>query len=148
MAFDDDALAEDLERASSGGRAHAVAARREFERRGIDVGRLRPCAAEGPDRTRLAGCVKTYLPWPAGRFGMVRGRPRRGPAGPWATGHTRRTTNAYAASATRGAKAFEHELAMREWVAEHGRSLLVRHAPAGLSCDALLAAGGRAILRR
>ncbi len=70
VAFED-AFVEDLERASSGGCAHAVAARTEFERLGVDVGRLRPCDPEGRDGTRLAGCVKIYIPWPDGRFGMV-----------------------------------------------------------------------------
>lgn len=71
VAFDDRPFGEDLERASSGGRAQASAARREFEGSGIDVGRLLPCDPEARDRTRLAGCLKTYLPWPDGRFGMV-----------------------------------------------------------------------------
>ena len=29
------------------------------------------CEVEGRDGTRLGGCVKTYVPWPAGRFGAV-----------------------------------------------------------------------------
>lgn len=29
------------------------------------------CQAEGRDGTRLGGCVKTYIPWPDGRFGAV-----------------------------------------------------------------------------
>lgn len=29
------------------------------------------CAVEGRDGTQLGGCVKTYVPWPAGRFGGV-----------------------------------------------------------------------------
>lgn len=32
---------------------------------------LRNCDAEGRDGTSLSGCVKVYLPPPAGRFGMV-----------------------------------------------------------------------------
>lgn len=32
---------------------------------------LRRCEAEGRDGTRLAACVKVYLPPPAGPFGMV-----------------------------------------------------------------------------
>ena len=31
----------------------------------------RPCRAQERDGTRLPGCVKTYLPWPDGRCGMV-----------------------------------------------------------------------------
>jgi hypothetical protein len=29
------------------------------------------CQAEGRDGARLGGCVKTYIPWPDGRFGAV-----------------------------------------------------------------------------
>lgn len=71
VVFDDGAFAEDLDHARSRARADGDAARREFERLGIEVGRLRPCDREGRDGTQLAGCVKTYIPWPAGRFGMV-----------------------------------------------------------------------------
>ncbi len=71
VVFNEHAFAEDLERASIGGRTHATTARTEFERPGIDVARLRPCDPEGRDGTRLVGSVKTYIPWPDGRFGMV-----------------------------------------------------------------------------
>lgn len=40
----------------------ASAARNRIERNGIELGRLRPCEAEGPDGTELAGCAKLYLP--------------------------------------------------------------------------------------
>jgi hypothetical protein len=29
------------------------------------------CEDEGREGTRLGGCVKTYVPWPDGRFGAV-----------------------------------------------------------------------------
>ncbi len=45
--------------------------RARLERDGIATSELRACAAEGPDGTRLGGCVKTYLPRPAGPSGMV-----------------------------------------------------------------------------
>jgi hypothetical protein len=46
--------------------------RRELDRDGgIPVSRLKRCEAEGNDGTRLAGCLKTYVPWPTGRFGLV-----------------------------------------------------------------------------
>lgn len=46
--------------------------RRELDRDGgIPVSRLKRCEAEGRDGTRLAGCLKTYVPWPTGRFGLV-----------------------------------------------------------------------------
>jgi hypothetical protein len=71
VLFDAAAFAEDLAAASARGRDVAAAARRDFEREGAPVGRLRPCLAEAADGTRLPNCVKTYLPWPDGRFGMV-----------------------------------------------------------------------------
>lgn len=72
VGFDEDALAEDLERLP----ASAELALREFckelERQGgIPKSRLRACQAEGRDGTKLGGCVKTYIPWPDGRFGAV-----------------------------------------------------------------------------
>lgn len=38
---------------------------------GIPRAQLMACQAEGRDGTRLGGCVKTYVPWPDGRFGAV-----------------------------------------------------------------------------
>jgi hypothetical protein len=38
---------------------------------GLPRERLLVCDAEGRDGTRLGGCVKTNVPWPAGRFGAV-----------------------------------------------------------------------------
>lgn len=29
------------------------------------------CQVEGRDGTMLGGCVKTYVPWPGGRYGAV-----------------------------------------------------------------------------
>jgi len=69
--FDDAALAEDLEHASAPGRAVALDARRQFGAYGVAVALLRPCLDEGRDGTRLPRCVKTYLPAPAGDWGMV-----------------------------------------------------------------------------
>jgi hypothetical protein len=50
-------------------------ARGEFERNGIGVDKLLACEPEGPDGTRLPGCVKTYLGPTGGRgpgrWGMV-----------------------------------------------------------------------------
>lgn len=82
VTFDDASLAEDLAHASAAGRTVALDARRKLAAHGIARSLLRPCSAEGRDGTRLAGCVKTYLPAPAGDWGMVlelrldqRGRP-------------------------------------------------------------------------
>lgn len=49
----------------------ALDARRQFAAHGIEAAQLRPCRDEGRDGTRLPGCVKTYLPAPAGDWGMV-----------------------------------------------------------------------------
>lgn len=72
VGFDEDALAEDLAELS-GGAAEALAAfRKELRHQGgLSKSRLRACQAEGRDGTRLSSCVKTYVPWPDGRFGVV-----------------------------------------------------------------------------
>lgn len=72
VGFDEDALNEDLARLP----ASAEIALREFRKElgrlgGIPASRLRACQAQGRDGTRLGGCVKTYIPWPDGRFGAV-----------------------------------------------------------------------------
>lgn len=72
VGFDDDALEKDLAHLP----ASAEEALRLFHREarrlgGIPKSRLMACQAEGRDGTRLGGCVKTYIPWPDGRFGAV-----------------------------------------------------------------------------
>jgi hypothetical protein len=72
VGFDDDALEEDLAHLP----ASAEEALRSFHKEvrrlgGIPKSRLMACQAEGRDGTRLGGCVKTYIPWPDGRFGAV-----------------------------------------------------------------------------
>ncbi|MGH8301030.1 MAG: hypothetical protein ACRET5_06125, partial [Steroidobacteraceae bacterium] len=71
VRFDGPAWEEDLARSTDAGRRAAVLARGRFEAEGIDRAELRPCDPEARDGTRLPGCVKAYLPPPAGRFGMV-----------------------------------------------------------------------------
>jgi hypothetical protein len=71
VVFTGNVFDEDIARASSGGREAANAARRRYERSGIPIGELRHVQGEGPDGTMLPGCLKVYLPPPAGRFGMV-----------------------------------------------------------------------------
>ncbi len=71
VTFDDGTLAEDLAHASARGRIVALDARRQLAAHGIAVTLLRPCRDEASDGTRLPGCVKTYLPAPAGDWGMV-----------------------------------------------------------------------------
>ncbi len=41
----------------------ATSARTTVEQHGIVLPDVRPCEAEGPDGTRLAGCAKLYLPF-------------------------------------------------------------------------------------
>jgi hypothetical protein len=71
VVFDDRFWSQDLTRTSTRGRAVATSTRHAYERHGCPVATLRRCAEEGLDGTRLPGCVKAYLPPPAGRFGMV-----------------------------------------------------------------------------
>jgi hypothetical protein len=72
VGFDDDALDEDLNRLPASAEIALREFRRELRRQGgIPLSRLKKCQAEGHDGTRLPGCVKTYVPWPDGRFGAV-----------------------------------------------------------------------------
>jgi hypothetical protein len=72
VGFDDDALAEDLDRLPASAEVALRAFRKELRRDGgIPRSRLMACQAEGQDGTKLGGCVKTYIPWPNGRFGAV-----------------------------------------------------------------------------
>jgi hypothetical protein len=72
VGFDEDALEEDLAHLP----ASAEVALRSFHQEvrrlgGVPKPQLMACQAEGRDGTRLGGCVKTYIPWPDGRFGVV-----------------------------------------------------------------------------
>ncbi|HET7484443.1 MAG TPA: hypothetical protein VFJ64_03615 [Solirubrobacterales bacterium] len=69
--FDDAAFAEDLGRASDAGQEVARATRSAYEQDGVPVDVLLACDEAGTDGTRLAHCVKVYLPPPDGKFGMV-----------------------------------------------------------------------------
>lgn len=72
VGFDDDALAEDLDHLLANAEVALRAFRKELRRQGgIPRSRLMACQAEARDGTRLGGCVKTYIPWPTGRFGAV-----------------------------------------------------------------------------
>lgn len=72
VGFDEDALAEDFERLSKGAEDALTAFRKELQREGgLPQSRLKACHDEGQDQTMLGGCVKTYIPWPDGRFGAV-----------------------------------------------------------------------------
>lgn len=71
MAFDEIAWSEDLRNATAAGREAARRARRKLERRGQPIAELLACDEEGADGTRLAGCVKTYVPQPLGPWGLI-----------------------------------------------------------------------------
>ncbi|HWX43741.1 MAG TPA: hypothetical protein VNY52_00295 [Solirubrobacteraceae bacterium] len=72
VEFHEEAIAEDLTHHPSTARKALELFRREVDRCGeLPVSRLKRCDAEGRDGTRLAGCVKTYVPWPTGRYGLV-----------------------------------------------------------------------------
>jgi hypothetical protein len=72
VEFNEDAIAEDLTHHPPVARRALDLFRREVDHDGgLSFSRLKRCDEEGRDGTRLAGCVKTYVPWPAGRFGLV-----------------------------------------------------------------------------
>lgn len=72
VGFDEDALTEDLERLPASAESALREFRKELRREGgIPRSRLKACHDEGQDGTTLGGCVKTYVPWSAGRFGAV-----------------------------------------------------------------------------
>lgn len=72
VGFDDDALEEDLAHLPASAEEALRLFHEEVRRLGgIPKSRLMACQAEGHDGTRLSGCVKTYIPWPGGRFGAV-----------------------------------------------------------------------------
>jgi hypothetical protein len=72
VQFDEHAVAEDLTHHPPAARKALERFRRELDRDGgLPFSRLKRCEEEARDGTRLAGCVKTYVPWPTGRFGLV-----------------------------------------------------------------------------
>jgi hypothetical protein len=71
VVFAETPFAVDTERASQAATQVGRDARRQYEHDGIPVTMLRRCEAEGNDGTQLSGCLKIYLPPPAGKFGMV-----------------------------------------------------------------------------
>jgi hypothetical protein len=71
VEFDLAMLAEDSDHSSPKGRGVLRDAIRELGRHGIPTARLKACEDSGRDGTSLPGCAKTYLPAPAGTWGMV-----------------------------------------------------------------------------
>ena len=64
---DERELAEDLGRATDAGRAAIESMIEELKVEGVPAAWLRRCDPEAQDGTRLPGCVKLYIPQPAGQ---------------------------------------------------------------------------------
>jgi hypothetical protein len=71
VAFDEVAWIEDLRNTTDAGRAAATRARAKLERDGQAVDVLLACDEEGHDGTCLPECVKTRVPEPNGKWGIV-----------------------------------------------------------------------------
>jgi hypothetical protein len=71
VSVDDPLLEEDLAHATAAGRAAIAPVINQLKRTGVPKSRLKRCQAEGRDGTRLAGCVKIYIPHPDGPWGAV-----------------------------------------------------------------------------
>jgi hypothetical protein len=67
----DELLSEDLVRRTPAARAAIEPMVAELHREGVPFEWLLRCEAEGRDATRLKGCVKLYIPRPAGQWGAV-----------------------------------------------------------------------------
>ena len=67
----DEVLEEDLVRCTLAARAAIETMVAELRDVGAPREWLLRCEAEGQDGTRLEGCVKLYIPQPAGRWGAV-----------------------------------------------------------------------------
>lgn len=64
-------LAEDLSHLSDAGRTAVKPFVQGLETSGVPAAWLKRCDAEARDGTRLPGCVKFYIPQPAGQWGAV-----------------------------------------------------------------------------
>jgi hypothetical protein len=70
--FDDEAIEHDLAFLPRAATLALQALRRDIDKAGgLPLSHLKGCQSEGRDGTSLAGCVKTYVPWPDGRYGLV-----------------------------------------------------------------------------
>lgn len=67
----DEVLAEDLPRCTKAAQAAIEPVLDELRGEGVPREWLLRCEAEGHDGTLLGGCVKFYIPRPAGRWGAV-----------------------------------------------------------------------------
>jgi hypothetical protein len=68
---DERALADDLAHVSDAARAAIEPMLQRLKADGAPAVWLKRCDAEARDGTRLPGCVKLYIPQPAGRWGAV-----------------------------------------------------------------------------
>jgi biotin operon repressor len=68
---DERELAEDLGHASKTGRAAIEPMIKALKANGVPIAWLGRCDPEAQDGTRLPGCVKLYIPQPAGQWGAV-----------------------------------------------------------------------------
>lgn len=71
VAFDDKTWSEDLLGETDSARATATQLRARLERDGQAVDELLACREEGRDGTSLPGCIKAYVSWPDGPWGIV-----------------------------------------------------------------------------
>lgn len=62
VSVDEHLLEEDLAHATAAGRAAIAPVIDQLESTRVPKSRLKRCQAEGRDGTRLAGCVKIYIP--------------------------------------------------------------------------------------
>jgi hypothetical protein len=67
----DEVLTEDLARCTPAARAAIAPVVATLRNEGAPREWLLRCEAEGQDGTRLKGCVKLYIPQPAGQWGAV-----------------------------------------------------------------------------
>jgi hypothetical protein len=67
----EEALKEDLGHATEVARTAMKAMVEELQRDGAPKDWLKPCEDDARDGTQLGGCVKLYIPQPAGQWGAV-----------------------------------------------------------------------------
>lgn len=65
----DEVLSEDLARCTSAAWAAIEPLVATLREKGAQVSWLRRCEVEGQDGTRFGGCLKLYIPQPAGQWG-------------------------------------------------------------------------------
>lgn len=83
VRFDELAFTDDLAHATPAGRQVATAARARLERDGTDLSEFKRCDPDARDGTRLANCVKVYLPDPGAAGGWCSRSPETRPAARW-----------------------------------------------------------------